>query len=149
MAREINDRMPEYVVSLVAEALNDVGKTVKGSKIAVLGVTYKPNVHDLQLTPMEKVVQKLVDMGGTVSIYDPMFKGEKVFGIRVANALEKAVKDVDCIVIGTSHKEFNSLNLAALCQVCRKPAALVDARHVIDPETAKRYGFAFRGVGRR
>lgn len=149
MAREINDRMPEYVVSLVAEALNDVGKTVKGSKIAVLGVTYKPNVHDLQLTPMEKVIQKLVDMGGTVSIYDPMFKGEKVFGIRVTNTLEKALKDADCIVIGTAHKEFHSLDLAALCQVCHKPAALVDARHVIDPETAKRYGFAFRGVGRR
>ncbi|MEM3641440.1 MAG: nucleotide sugar dehydrogenase, partial [Candidatus Bathyarchaeia archaeon] len=149
MAREINDRMPEHVVSLVAEALNDVGKTVKRSRIGVLGVAYKPNVRDLQLTPMEKVVSKLMDMGGTVSIYDPMFRGEKVFGVKVTNALEDAVKDADCIVIGIAHKEFHSLDLKALCQICRKPAALVDAQHIIEPEIAKKYGFAYRGVGRR
>jgi nucleotide sugar dehydrogenase len=149
MAREINDRMPEHVVTLVTEALNEVGKNVKGSKIAVLGVTYKPDLHDLQLTPMEKVVHKLVDMGGIISIYDPIFKGEKVFGIKVTGTLEKAVKGADCIVIGTAHKEFCTLDLAAVWQICRKPAALVDARHAIQPKVAKKCGFAFRGVGRR
>jgi nucleotide sugar dehydrogenase len=149
MAREINDRMPEHVVSLVAESLNDVGKTIKGSRIGVLGVTYKPNVRDLQLTPMKKVVQALVDMGGTVSIYDPMFKNEKVFEIKCENTLEKAVRGADCIVIGTAHKEFHAVDLAALWRICRKPAALVDARNVITPEAAKKHGFAFRGVGRR
>jgi nucleotide sugar dehydrogenase len=149
MAREINDRMPEHVVALVAEALNDVGKTIKGSRIAVLGVTYKPDVRDLQLTPMEKVVHKLVEMGGIVSIYDPMFRNEVIFGIKTTNSLKDAAAGSDCIVIGTSHKEFRSLNLAEIWSICRKPAALVDARNAIQPEAAKKCGFAFRGVGRR
>lgn len=149
LAREINDRMPDHIVTLVAEALNEVGKTINGSRIAVLGVTYKPNVHDLQLTPMEKVVHKLVDMGGTIRIYDPMFKDEKLFGTKAANTLERAVNGADCIVIGTAHKEFHSLDLTALWKICHKPAALVDARNAIQPKVAKKYGFAFRGVGRR
>ncbi|MGA2665967.1 MAG: nucleotide sugar dehydrogenase, partial [Nitrososphaerales archaeon] len=59
LAREINDRMPDHVVELTSEALNEVGKTIRGSKIAVLGITYKPGVRDVQLTPVEHIVRRL------------------------------------------------------------------------------------------
>jgi len=147
-AREINDRMPEHVVMLVAEALNEVGKTVRGSKIAILGAAYKPNIHDLQLTPVEKVFNRLKEMAADLAIYDPMFRGERVFGVKATESLAEAVKGADCIVIGTAHEEFHSLNLAAIDRMCRKPAALVDSRHVVDPSMVRECGFAYRGVGR-
>ena len=149
LAREINDRMPDHVVELVSEALNDVGKTIRGSKVAVLGVSYKPGVKDIQLTPVERVVARLTDMGASISLYDPMFKGEKVFGFPVSRSLEEASKAADCIVVGTAHKEFEALDLGRLARLASKKAAFVDARNVANPKDAARQGFAYRGVGRK
>ena len=148
MAREINDRMPDHVVELTAEALNEAGKTVRGSRIAVLGVAYKPNIKDVQLTPLQRVVERLQEMGATIEIYDPMYKGEEVFGIRARGSLEGAVKKADCIVLGTAHSEFRNLDLSHLSALANTRAALVDARNIVTPKEAKQHGFAYRGVGR-
>jgi nucleotide sugar dehydrogenase len=149
MAREINDRMPDHVVTLVTEALNNVGKVVSKSKIALLGVSYKAGVHDLQMTPFERVHNELKTMGASMSIYDPMFKGEEVFGTVVAKNLKDAINKADCIVIGTAHKEFRDLDLTKVAEVCRIPVALVDTQNLISPEVAKKKGFSYLGVGRR
>ncbi len=148
MAREINDRMPEHVVTLVTKALNDVGKTVQTSKIALLGISYKPEIRDIQLTPMEKVFHHLENMGASITIYDPFYKEEKVFGIKTTRTLNEALKGADCIVIGTAHKEFMNLNITALSKLCNMPAAFVDARNVVPRRKVEKNGFAYRGVGR-
>jgi nucleotide sugar dehydrogenase len=147
-AREINDRMPEHVVQLVSEALNEVGKTVRGSKIAILGVAYKPEIKDVQLSPIEPVCTSLSRLGAMLDIYDPMFQGESVFGYPSRRSLAQAVNGADCIVIGTAHKEFLELDLKLLNQLSESPAALVDSRNVVKPKQALSAGFAFRGVGR-
>jgi nucleotide sugar dehydrogenase len=148
MAREINDRMPEHVVELVSEALNDVGKTVSNSKIAILGITYKPGIKDLQLTPAERICAQLAEMGASIDVYDPLFAGEEALGHAVCKDLKEAVTDADCVVICTAHKEFSELDLNALSELMRSPAALVDARNIVSPKDAKEAGFAYRGVGR-
>ncbi len=149
MAREINDRMPDHVVELVGEALNEVGKTINGSKVAILGVAYKPDIKDIQLTPIERIAARLGEMGAAVSLYDPMFKGEEVFGIKVKASLDSAVRRADCVVVGTAHSEFKDLELASLASLVHKKAAFVDARNVVSPGQAVKNGFAYRGVGRR
>jgi nucleotide sugar dehydrogenase len=149
MAREINDRMPDHVVELVGEALNEVGKTIRDSKVTVLGVSYKPGIKDIQLTPIERVVVRLLEMGATVELYDPMFKGERVFGLQVRESMEEAVRKADCIIIGTAHAEFKDLDMAHLSSLVAKKPAFVDARNVVSPKQAVMNGFAFRGVGRR
>jgi UDP-N-acetyl-D-mannosaminuronate dehydrogenase len=126
-----------------------VGKTVRGSKVAVLGVSYKPGVKDIQLTPVERVVSRLAAMGASISLYDPMFKGEKVFGRPVSRSLEEAANAADCVVVGTAHKEFEKLDLGRLARLTSKKVAFVDARNVADPKEAARLGFAYRGVGRK
>jgi nucleotide sugar dehydrogenase len=148
-AREINDRMPDHVVELVSEALNEVGKTVRGSKIAILGVAYKPEIKDVQLTPIEHVCNNLSRLGAMLDIYDPMFPGEEVFGYPTRRSLAQAVNGADCIVIGTAHKEFIAMDLKLLVQLAESPAALVDARNVVNPKDAIAVGFSFRGIGRR
>ncbi len=148
MAREINDRMPEHLVMLVTESLNEVDKTVRRSKIAILGVAYKPDIHDLQFTPIEEVTYRLKEMGASITIYDPMFRGEEVFGFRVTENKDKAVRGADCILVGTAHREFQKLDLTNMYKLSNPPAAFVDSRQVVDPSAVKRIGFAFRGVGR-
>lgn len=147
-AREINDRMPEHVVQLVSEALNEIGKTIRGSKIAILGVSYKPEIKDVQLSPIEQVCNHISRLGGMLDLYDPMFPGENVFGYPARRSLAQAVNGADCIVIGTAHKEFKSLDLKLLNQLSESPAALVDSRNVVKPKDALLAGFSFRGVGR-
>lgn len=149
MAREINDRMPDHIVSLVTDALNNVGKVVGRSKVALLGVSYKPNVQDLQMAPLRRVCQRLRIMGASVAIYDPMFKGEKVFGVAASKTLEEAVDKADCIVLGTAHKEFRNLDLVRISEICNNPAALVDTGNIVIPMKAKELGFSYLGVGRQ
>ncbi len=148
MAREINDRMPDHVVELAMEALNDVGMTVNKSKIAILGAAYKPNVKDVQLSPIERVCSRLQSMGAELRLYDPLFRGEAVFGIKASMTLEAAIKGADCIIIGTAHDEFKRLNLNRLAALAAQPAALLDSRNVFDPQIVKKVGFKYRGVGR-
>ncbi len=148
LAREINDRMPDHVVELVMEGLNGVGKTVNGSKIAVLGVAYKPDVKDIQLSPVERLARRLTEMGAHIAIYDPYFVGEEVFGARGETSPEEAVEDSSCIVIGTGHKAFKELDLERLATIAKMPAALVDARNVVDPRRTTEAGFRYMGVGR-
>jgi len=148
MAREINDRMPEHVVVLTTEILNTIGKVVRGAKIAVLGVSYKPDVGDLQNSPVKHICERLKAMGAHVTVYDPFFKGEKVFGTDISANSEDAATGADCIILGTGHSEFKKLDLKALAAICNAPAALVDPGNVLVQEEARKYGFSYVGVGR-
>jgi len=149
LAREINDRMPNHVVELVMEALNGIGRTVKGSRVALLGASYKPNVRDVQLSPVERVASRLKELGANLALYDPYFVGEQVFGIKTAPSAEEGVKEADCIVVGTAHAEFLGLDPRRLAALASRDAALVDARNVFDPAAAEAAGFKYLGVGRR
>jgi len=147
-AREVNDMMPSHAVTLVTEGLDTVNKILRGSKIAVLGASYKPDLHDLRGTPIELVYHDLKEKGASLAIYDPLFKGEQVFGHRASETLNEAVENADCILIGTAHKEFEEMKLATLARISKMPAVLVDVANVVDPKEAKRQGFLYRGVGR-
>jgi nucleotide sugar dehydrogenase len=149
MAREINDRMPDHAVELIEEALNEAGKTVRGSKITMLGVAYKPNIKDVQLTPVERVINRLKEMGAKVEIYDPMFRGEQVFGVRAKQSLESAARGADCLVVGTAHDEFKHLDIEELSRLVKSKAGFVDSRNVVLPSAVVKAGFAYRGVGRK
>lgn len=71
LAGEINTVMPEHVINRVAEALNSHGKPVKGSRILVIGLSYKPNVDDDRNSPSYVLMDKLMERGADVSYYDP------------------------------------------------------------------------------
>ena len=71
LAGDINDRMPDYVVEKVADALNDRGKSLRGSRILVLGVAYKSNVSDVRESPALKVIHRLHRKGAEVEYHDP------------------------------------------------------------------------------
>ena len=93
LAREVNDRMPDHMVELTSEALNEIGQTVSGARIAVLGIAYKPEVKDIQLTPIEHIIDRLRDMHAIIEVYDPMFVGDKVMGLVGHKSVEDAVRE--------------------------------------------------------
>ncbi len=148
MAREVNDRMPSHVVELVMEALNEVGKTVSGSRIAVLGVSYKPNVCDVQLSPVEPIIRSLRRLGAEVTGFDPCFPGQTVLDLRLDSSIESAVEGADAVVLCTVHKEFRNLDFGTLSSLMKTPGAFIDARGTVDRSAVIESGLVFRGVGR-
>jgi UDP-N-acetyl-D-mannosaminuronate dehydrogenase len=74
LAREINDRMPAYVVQRIVNCLNDEGKSLKTSSILVLGVTYKAEVADVRESPAVEIIKRLLKTGAEVRFHDPFIE---------------------------------------------------------------------------
>jgi len=145
--REINESMPDHVVDLLCDSFNQAKQSIKDSIILLLGVSYKPDVKDTQLSPAEPMINKLRELGAEVRIYDPYFKNSQVFNTKTESDLVNAITGVDGIILITAHKEFHDLEPSFLASKMRTPI-LVDSRGVIDPHAAKKAGLIFRGIGR-
>ncbi len=136
LAGEINTAMPDYVVSRVAEALNDQGKAVKGSHILLLGMAYKPNVDDDRESPSYVLTEKLEAKGATVSYNDPYVPEIKLTREHAQLAGRKSVAiadDFDCILLATHHNAYKDFDFSGF----RCP--LVDTRNCVSKRPAKYY----------
>jgi nucleotide sugar dehydrogenase len=146
-ARETNESMPYHVVELLADALNESGKSIKNSTIALLGLSYKPNVRDIQLSPVEAIIKRLDQLDAKIKIYDPYFKSTEVFSHKTEDDLVNAITNADAAIIVTAHKEFHNIEPTLFTTKMKTPV-LVDARGLIDVHAAKKAGLIFRGIGR-
>lgn len=125
--------------------------SVRGKKIAILGLTFKPNTDDMRDAPSITIIQALLDAGATVHVYDPE-------GMDAAKALLGAVTygrdpyeiaaDADAIVLITEWDQFRALDFARLSLLMRIPV-LVDFRNIYPAEEVTRHGFRYFSVGRR
>jgi len=147
VAREINEHMPRHTVELTIDALNQMGKSVKNSTIGILGISYKPNVADIQLSPSKEIIEILENLGAHVRVYDPFYKSQKIFSYKVCENIYDAVDDADAIILVTAHTEFENLELQSLKQKMKTPI-FIDTRGIIDMNYAKNNGIIFRGIGR-
>jgi nucleotide sugar dehydrogenase len=146
-SREINEGMPQHVIELLQDCFRESNLSINGSTILILGISYKPNVKDIQLSPAEHIVQKLISLGVNVKIIDPYFSEEKIYGIQIENNLDGALSKSDAALIITAHKEFLNLEPSIFSSKL-KNKILVDSRGIIDPKIAKETGLIFRGLGR-
>ena len=144
--RKINEKMPEYVVNLTLDGFKISKKSIKDSSILILGISYKPDVKDIQLSPAEIIINKLKTLGAKIKIYDPYFKGSQVFGINVEQNIDDILSKVDAAIIVTAHKEFQEIDPKIFSKM--KTPILIDSRGIIDPVSAKNAGLVFRGLGR-
>ena len=109
LAGDINFAMPRHVVDLVAEALNDRGQSVKGAKVGVLGVAFKPNVRDARNSPAADVIAGIADRGAEVRFHDPhvpSFKDAHAV-VRENTGLDELLGWADVIVIVTAHASID------------------------------------------
>ena len=148
ISRQVNEYMPDHVMDLIEDGFTNAKKSLQGSTIVVLGISYKPNVKDVQLSPAEKIIEKLTYRKAIVKVYDPYYKSEKVFGLTVNDDLSTAVSQADAIVLVTAHDEFRDIELSFLVSKMKKTPVIVDSRGVMDNHAAKKAGAIFRGLGR-
>jgi UDP-N-acetyl-D-glucosamine dehydrogenase len=111
LASEINTNMPRYVVSRVMEALNDRSKALKGSKVLVLGVAYKPDIDDVRESPALDVIGLLQKKGAMVEYHDPyiphIHHEYDDWQMDSVADLMKSVRDADAVIIVTNHKVYD------------------------------------------
>jgi UDP-N-acetyl-D-glucosamine dehydrogenase len=136
LAGEINGAMPSYVVSRVGDALNDSGKSIKGSRILVLGLAYKPNVDDDRESPTYEIMHELEAKGANVDYNDPYVP--KIRPGRSNHAVagrpsRPITADYDALVLCTQHDEYRDFDFAAL------GVPLVDARNHARKKPARYY----------
>jgi len=119
LAGEINTAMPEHVVQIVAEALNERSRAVKGSRILVLGLAYKPNVDDERESPSYVLMEKLQHRGATVAYHDPYVPVIKPTrehahwaGTKSVGWTREEVRGFDLVLIATNHACVNYRELA-------------------------------------
>jgi len=146
-ARKINESMPFHVVNLLQDALNEAGKNLKESKVSILGISYKPNVKDIQLSPAELIISKLKELEAQIRIFDPYFKSTMAYEIQTEDTIEQAITESDAVIIVTAHNEFLKLEPEYFAMKMRNPV-LVDCRGIINDHAAKKAGLVFRGLGR-
>ena len=146
IGREINESMPNYVIELIISGLKEANKKISNSTILLLGISYKPEVKDIQITPAENIIKKLKELGAKIKIYDPFFKSTNVFEIETENNIEQALSDVDSVVLLTAHKEFNNLTPSFIASKIEMPV-LIDTKRIFDLDDAKKSKLIFRSLG--
>ena len=135
LPEQINSGMPKYVSALVRDALNDNERSVKGSKILILGVAYKKDIDDMRESPALSVIDLLRSQGATVVYHDPFVPevtfdhaytigdGEPLYNLELTDEL---ISSSDCVVICTEHTNVD------YDKVCELAPLIVDTRNALD-----------------
>jgi len=145
-ARKINENMSKHVVNLLFDALSEASMALNNSTIAILGVSYKPNIHDVQIAPSEEIIRILTEKNAKIKIFDPYFTSQ-VFGLTTEKSISDTLSESDAVILITGHKEFQNLDLKKFSKTM-KNSILIDCTGLVKPLDAKENGFIFRGIGR-
>jgi len=143
-ARQVNDSQPHFVLDLVKKALG----SLKGKKIAALGLAYKPDVDDLRESPATEVIHLLTKEGAVVKAFEPFKPDAALPGVDAVPSLELALKDADALLLLVKHTQFTALSPQVL-QSLTPARVLIDTVNVWQPAASAEAGFSlFRlGVG--
>ena len=132
LAGEINTSMPHWVVQRTMEALNQRSKSVKGSRILLMGLAYKENVDDMRESPTFALMDALADLGAEVAYYDPHIpeiiptrEHARWTGARSVEGTPEIIAGFDCVLIATNHRVFDLAGLLESAEL------VVDTRNAI------------------
>lgn len=141
-ARRVNDSQPAFVVDLVRQALG----SLRGKRLAALGLAYKPDVDDVRESPAAEVVRLLEAEGARVKAWEPFSPHATLTGIALATDLDDALAGADAIVLLVAHSEFKRLDPTEAAR--RTPArVVVDAVNLWNAPEWRAAGFAFHVLG--
>jgi nucleotide sugar dehydrogenase len=136
-ARETNESMPKYAISLAEQELKKKRKELKNSKVVILGLAYRPCVKEWANSPTLDMVKILKDKGAKVYVFDPIFTKEEVEKISHTESgdFESLLKEADCVVISTMYEMFEGVR-----EKTRSDCVIIDGRNKLRD--------ADRGIGR-
>ena len=113
LAGEVNSHMPDYVIGKTVLALNGNGRSIKGSKVLILGISYKKNVDDMRESPSVEVMDRLHKLGADIAYSDPhvavfpQIPGHHCFNLSSTPITAETLADFDCVVLTTDHDKFD------------------------------------------
>ena len=157
-----DNESPVRIVSAVVEAndlrkramgrkvIQAVGGDARGKKVALLGLTFKPNTDDMRDAPSIAIVQTLLDAGANISAHDPegMVEAAKIMPeVAMTDSAYAAAADADAVAIVTEWDAYRALDLSKL-HSAMKGKALIDMRNIYDAEQAEAAGFEYTSIGR-
>ncbi len=142
-AREVNENMPKVTAQLIASALKAQGKTLKESKILLLGITYRGNVKEIRFSPALSLHKILSPKALKVFVYDPLFTPQETtaLGLQYKNSFQ----GMDCLVICAEHREFAHLPWLKIARMM-KTKAIVDTKNLAPASRLKKLGFTLRRI---
>ena len=140
LCRRTNDSMPSYV----ADRINEILSGIEKPRVAILGVTYKPNVDDMRESPILYLITILAERGIDVAAYDPFVKNREGIGSDLISVAEGS----DLLVLGVHHDQFLNLPFAELAEVMRHKNIL-DTRNFLPVTAAEDAGFTCYLLGHK
>ncbi|MEU6239633.1 nucleotide sugar dehydrogenase [Streptomyces sp. NPDC047024] len=134
LAQQVNSRMPGYVVQRAAALLNEHGKSARGARVLLLGVTYKADIADQQNTPAHEIALRLMELGASVSYHDPLVPSWTLLDrpIPRADSLYEATSTADLTILLQPHRTYDLQGLSVKAQL------LLDTRGVTPTGAAHR-----------
>ncbi|KUK77628.1 MAG: VI polysaccharide biosynthesis protein [candidate division WS6 bacterium 34_10] len=141
MAREVNNSMPEYTVERLQEALNEVKLPINGTKIALLGLSYKEDIADLRESPCLEILEILEKKGADLLVFDPF-----VPDMSNVESLDEALDKCDAVIVATAHKKFG--DLTEKIGKRKNVKVVVDGMNKLDKEEIEKEGKIYRGIGK-
>ncbi len=147
--RKINETQRDIFFNKVLSAL----WTLRGKKLAALGLSFKGDTDDIRDSPAIAVIRKLLEAGATITAFDPA-ANERAMAVlpasdkmHYATGIYEAAKEADAVLILTDWKQFAQLDLVKLNQVVKFPI-VIDGRNLYKPERMQEHGFTYVSVGR-
>jgi len=146
LARKINNSMPSYTVKRLVDELNEIGRSVKGTRVGILGVSYKENVDDTRNSPFYPIKKELLEKKAQLEIFDPYVEREST-----VKGLAELLKKSEVLMILANHRDFYKITPG----LCKRNGikVVVDGRsfyrgNIIDPEEFIKAGIKYKGIGR-
>ena len=147
LARKVNDFMPKHMYHLTVGALERIGKSPEGSKIAILGWAFINDSDDARNPPSELYRDLLLEAGAEVAVHDPYVLSYP--GVEIDRDLDEVVREADGVSIMTAHRDYLKLDPIWMKELTgQKNPVIVDGRNVVEPDRFIDLGFVYKGIGR-
>jgi len=140
--RAVNDSMAKYVAELAIKGINETGKTIKNSKVLIMGLTYKENVPDTRESPVKAMVKELKEFCCDVYGLDPLLTKKEIEGFHVKTN-DTLKGKVDCIILAVAHDQFKRKTYNDLKKMMKERPVLIDVRRMYKKDEAKKQGFTY------
>jgi UDPglucose 6-dehydrogenase len=140
---EVNELQKRRVIGKLTQVLG----SLRGKRIALLGLAFKPNTDDTREAPAFVLAGRLLAEGADVVAWDPVAHADGLHGVEQVATVDDAVRGADAAVLVTEWPELADVDWAAVAAGMRTPF-FVDGRNMLDPETMRAAGFTYDGIGR-
>ncbi len=142
--RAVNDAIPEHIANMTIKSINSVGKVVKGSRVLIMGLTYKANVADTRESSVKGIIKTLREYGVEIYGYDPLLDDiEAQFGIKYVSKLER-IKNIDCIILSVAHDAFKKITSDTLRKLMSSDPIVIDVPGFFDADVIGRANIQYR-----